>query len=318
MLFLADFSNFGVMNFKGELAALSAAFLWAIGTSVWSRVGQRIPPLELNLLKAAIAIAFLVLTILLQRQLPPFHPTAIGLLLLSGIIGIAISDTALFAALNLLGARRTLLLKILTSPLVALQALIFLQEKLSAAAWCSILLTLLGVAWVISERVAGTATTENYLLRGIGWAMLSTVTDATAATLSRAALIQTTISPLWSTLLRLSAGVVVLLVWLLVKGAGVQGRRGAEENLTFRYRSVLSGKLLAIITLTAFASTYLGIWLQQTALKFAPAGIAQTLGATSPLFVLPIAIWMGEKVSLRAFLGVVLALIGVTLLFCLR
>lgn len=309
MTYIANFANFGVTNFKGELAALSAAFLWAIASVVWSKVGQRIAPLELNFLKGAIAIGFLVVTLLLSEQsLPAIDPLAFWLLLLSGVIGIAIADTALFAALNSLGARRTLLLKILTSPLVALIALVFLQETLSVPAWCGIFLTLLGVAWVVSERVPGTNGKEEYLWQGISWAMLSTLGDAIAAILSRVALTQTTINPLWSTLIRLTTGLLSLLILLLIKNPKIR------EN-AIRPKSAFTIKLWVIITLTAFAGTYLGIWLQQISLKFAPAGIAQTLNATSPLFVLPIAICLGEKVSFRAIAGVLLALAGIALIF---
>lgn len=312
MLVLANFFNFGIGNFKGELAAMSAACLWAVASVVWSRVGQRIPPLQLNLFKGSIALVFLALTLFLQGELfPAIAPTAIALLLLSGIIGIGIADTALFSALNFLGPRRTLLVKILTSPSVAFLALIFLQERLTAIAWCGILLTLLGVAWVISERVPGTTGSEKHFWQGIGWAMLSTLGDAIGAILSRAALTLTDISPLWSTTLRLLSGVLVLLLWLTLKGS-------TEETGSWWRKSLVSPKLFGIITLTAFAGTYLGIWLQQISLKFAPAGIVQTLTATSPLFVLPIAIWMGEKVSLRSILGVGVALAGVALLFWLR
>lgn len=310
MTYIANFPNFWVTNFKGELAALSAAFLWAIGSVIWSKVGQRIPPLELNFLKGAIAIGFLGITIILSEQsLPAIDPLAFWLLLLSGAIGIAIADTALFAAFNSLGARRTLLLKILTSPLVALIALVFLQETLSVAAWYGIFLTLLGVAWVVSERVPGTNGKEEYFWQGILWALVSTFGDAIAVILSRAALTETTISPLWSTLIRLTTGLLILLIWLLIKNHKIR------NNPIQRYKAILTIKLWLIIILTSFAGTYLGIWLQQIALKFAPAGIAQTLNATSPLFVLPIAISLGEKVSFRAFAGVLLALVGITLLF---
>ncbi|MBE9226584.1 DMT family transporter [Phormidium sp. LEGE 05292] len=310
MTYIANFPNFWVTNFKGELAALSAAFLWAIASVVWSKVGQRIGPLELNFLKGAIAIVFLGVTIFLSEQsLPAIDPLAFWLLLLSGAIGIAIADTALFAALNSLGARRTLLLKILTSPLVALIALVFLQETLSVAAWCGIFLTLLGVAWVVSERVPGTNGKEAYFWQGILWALVSTCGDAIAAILSRVALTQTTINPLWSTLIRLTAGLILLLIWILIKNQKIRG------NPIQQYKPLLTMKLWIIIAFTSFIGTYLGIWLQQISLKFAPAGIAQTLNATSPLFVLPIAIWLGEKVSFRAIAGVLLALVGITLLF---
>jgi drug/metabolite transporter (DMT)-like permease len=72
------------------------------------------------------------------------------------------------------------------------------------------------------------------------------------------------------------------------------------------------------IGFAVFIGTYLALWLQQVSLKFAAAGIAQTLFATSPLFVIPFALWMGEKVSVRAILGSVLAIIGVSFLFGLQ
>ncbi|MBD2048033.1 DMT family transporter [Coleofasciculus sp. FACHB-64] len=309
MIFLTNFFNW-ITNFKGELAALSAAFLWAIASLVYSRLGRQIPPLELNLFKGIIAIAFLVLTLLLQGQLlPEINPTALTLLLLSGVLGIGLGDTAYFAAINCLGARRTLILETLAPPLTAVLALVFLQEQLTAAAWCGILLTILGVVWVVTERVPNsTAESKHLTMRGISWGLLAAVAQATGAVLSRTALIQSSISPLWSTLVRLGAGVLVLLLWKLL------GQRQVNGWL----KPLQSWRIVGVIVITAFFSTYLGIWLQQTSLKFAPAGIAQTLSSTSPLFVLPLAIWMGDVVSFRAILGVLVALGGVAVLFSLR
>ncbi len=50
------------------------------------------------------------------------------------------------------------------------------------------------------------------------------------------------------------------------------------------------------------------------AVGLAPAGIAQTLLSTSPVFVLPMAALNGEKLSWRAVLGAVIALAGVWVL----
>jgi len=72
--------------------------------------------------------------------------------------------------------------------------------------------------------------------------------------------------------------------------------------------------LLGTIALTAFLSTYLGIWLQQISLKYATTGISQALSNTSPLFVLPIAIALGDRVTWRAWAGVGLALGGIAIL----
>jgi drug/metabolite transporter (DMT)-like permease len=298
--------NVLMANFGGELAALGAAFLWALSAVVYAHLGQKIPPLALNLSKGVIAIALIAVTLLVQgNDLPSdMDAVALGFLLLSGILGIGLGDTFYFEALNNLGARRTLLLEALAPPLAAFIALIFLQEFLSLSAWAGIFLTVLGVAWVVSERVPGSDGKVADPLRGISFALLSALGQASGAVLSRAALAETTISPLWSTLIRILGGILVLLLWMPLK---------QPPHLWFK--PLQSKQLLGIIALTALFSTYLGIWLQQTAFKYAATGIAQALIATSPLFVLPIAIWMGEKVSMRALLGVVIALGGIGLLF---
>lgn len=302
---------------KGELAALTAALVWAVSSVVYTRVGRRIQPLELNLSKGVIAIALIVLTLVLRAVatgnfasvMPAINPSAFALLTLSGALGIGLGDTAYFAALTSIGPRRALLLEqTLAPPLAAILALSFLQETLSTGAWCGILLTIIGVAWVIGERVNGVNSDTTHLRQGIGWALLAALSQAIGAVLSRAALANTSISPLWSTLIRLVAGVLALLLWVLLR----------RERLEISHKLLRSQQVLGVIVLTAFASTYLGIWLQQISLKFAPAGIAQTLGATSPLFVIPLAIWVGESVSLRAIFGVLVALAGVGILFTLR
>lgn len=189
--------NFLMIDFGGELAALGAALLWAVSAVIYAQLGQKIPPLALNLSKGAIAIALIVLTLIVQGNTSPtgIEPLALGFLLLSGIVGIGLGDTFYFEGLNNLGARRTLLVQALAPPLTALIALIFLQEALSLGAWLGIFLTVLGVAWVISERVPGTDGSAINPARGISFSLLSVLGQASGAVLSRAALAETAITP---------------------------------------------------------------------------------------------------------------------------
>lgn len=292
--------------FKGEIAALSGAILWAGAAVVYTRFGQLLSPLVLNAVKGTIAIALLLLTLALRGTgAGALDPSATGLLLLSGLVGIGIGDTAYFTSLNLLGARRTLLLETLAPLIAAFIALIWLGEQLNPLAWCGIALALAGVAWAIAERApieAAQNPTVPWL--GIGVGVFSALAQASGAVLARAALVNSDISPLWSALLRLSAGTLVLFPPIAIR------RQLPQLLKPFQSRRLLLG-----LSLTAFISTYLGVWLQQTAFKFTAAGIAQTLLATSPIFVLPIALWQGEKVSLRAGLGAAIALAGIALLF---
>jgi drug/metabolite transporter (DMT)-like permease len=293
-------------NLGGELAALSGALLWAVASVIYQRVGEQIPPLELNLLKGILALAMLSLTLLLAGEPPAsLELLAVGLLLLGGAIRIGLGDTAFFESLAHLGPRRALLLGILAPPLAAVLALLTLGEHLTLGGWAGLLVTVLGVAWVVTERVPGSEETPRNLLRGIGFGLLATLAQATGVVLSRAAYIRTSASPQWGAFLQLAAGTVTLLIWIPL----------ARQPLGRWRREGHMGQLWGWLLLAVFLGTYLVIWLQQVALALTSAGIALALYSTSPLFVLPLVLWTGEKVSLRAVLGAVVALTGVGLLF---
>jgi drug/metabolite transporter (DMT)-like permease len=294
----------------GELAALSAALIWALASFVYVMMGRQIPPLVLNLGKCTIAIVFSILTLLIMGDFSPGFSLQsggllpLGLLLSSGALGIGLGDTAFFGALNCLGARRSLLIEALAPPLAALLAAIFLDETLGYRAWAGIFLTVGGVTWVVLERVPDDFQGQLRPWRGIGFGVFSAFAQAGGAVLSRAALAETSVSPLWGTLIRLLAGVFTLLILM-----------GFQRQVWAEFQPLRDRRFLLILIATSFASTYLGIWLQQTALKFTETGIAQALTATSPLFVIPIALLMKEKVSFRSIFGAVLALVGIWALF---
>lgn len=293
-------------NFTGEFAALGAAFVWAISSLIWQRVGQQIPPIMLNLLKGAIALVMLLATILiLDKSLPAINPNILVMLLISGALGIGLGDTAWFVVLKYLGARRALLLETLSPPLTALFGWIFLQEKLSVIACIGIFLTLCGVSWVIAERTAETTLASKHIWLGLGISLLGQTSHAAGAVLSRAAFTQIDIDPLWTTVLRLSGGMAVMLFFL-------------NRTNTQSLQQLKVPKILTTTVIAAFLGTYLGIFLQQISLKYASAGIAQALSSTSPLFVLPLAVLAGEKVSLRAVVGVAGAMVGIALLLGLK
>ncbi len=290
------------VKYLGESAALGAAGLWALSSLVYGSVGAKIAPLHLNLFKGAIAIILLGLTLLVRGELfPAMTAINLWLLLLSGSIGIGLGDTAFFAALNCLGARRALLMETLAPPMAAILALIFLQENLKVSAWGGILLTVIGVAWVVTERVPPVAGRPVHLQKGVMFGLIAAISLAVGGILARAALINTSISPVWAALIRIGAGSISLLPFLRLQKSYFSG------NLPLR--------VFAGIGLAAFMGTYLGIWLQQTAIKFTQVGIALTLTNTAPLFILPISAFSEEKPSMRAILGAGIAILGIAAIF---
>jgi drug/metabolite transporter (DMT)-like permease len=263
----------------------------------------------MNLLKDLLALGMLALTLFLRGGQGPglfgADPLSLGLLLLSGVVGIGVGDTAYFESLTSFGPRRALLLGTLAPPLAAVAALLALGEGLSARAWLGILVAVLGVTWVITERVPEATETQAQVVRGVAFGLLAALAQAGGAVLSRAAFVRADVGSLESATLRLAAGVVVLAAWMALRR-----QRIARWAWDAEARALWGRLLLAV-----FLGTYLALWLQQVSLKWTQAGIAQTLFATSPLFVLPLAAWAGERITGRAVAGAVLALVGVALLF---
>ncbi len=291
----------------GQLAALIAAFLWAASSFIYSFVGQKIPPLQLNFLKGIIAIFLILMTVGIQQpRIGSIAPMPALMLALSGLIGIGLGDTAFFLALNNLGVRKTLLLETVAPPMSAFLGFILIGEIIAPQLWLGIVLTLFGVIWVIWER-SGRELAVGYK-SGLIWVMLAAISQSLGAVLSRMALLNSEITPLESSLIRLLAGSAIALILSLIPIFS------KDKSLISTIRSLPSRTIL-IIFLASFGGTYLGIWLQQISFKYTSIGITQTLLATSPLFSLLIALVRKEKVTLRSFLGVTLALIGVSFLF---
>jgi drug/metabolite transporter (DMT)-like permease len=292
-------------DFIGEIAGLGAAFAWAVGTVLFRRLGATIPPLALNLYKGVTAIAILSCVLALRSEgWSDVDGYSFGLLIVSGVIGIGIGDTAFFASLNRLGERRTVLMaETLAPPIAMLIALATLSEVLHFTAFIGIAITISGVAWVIVEQTSQTSANASELKSGIAYGLLAALCQAIGAVLSRAALTQSEVGPLMSSIIRIIGGLCILLVWMPLTGNA------------YIPQSVRIEKPWRAILLATLTGTCVGIFLQQLSLQHTQAGIAQTLIATSSLFILPLVAIRGEAISLRACIGAVIAIIGVALLF---
>jgi drug/metabolite transporter (DMT)-like permease len=297
--------------YRGELFALSVGFFWAIASIIYSRIGNKIAPLELNFLKGMVGISIICLILLCQNAFTIFfEPTTIILLLTSGAISIGLGDTFYLTALKLIGARKGALLRTLAPPIAAIISMFFLKELLPGISWFGILLIISGVAWVVSARSSENPLHQNgvqisLLRHGVLLGFLAALTEAIGTVLSRSALSQSTINPLVSTLIRLVGGEIVILASMMIK----RHRPGSWLKLPEAPRLAM----LAFIAI--FIGTFLGIWFQQMSLQITAAGIALTLISTTPLFVLFLTALMGEKIGWRPMLGVIGAMLGVALLF---
>lgn len=292
------------MPYQGEIASVGAAFVWALATWIYSQFSHRFSALQLNIVKGVIASVMMLLLL-------PMAPTSeltlswlhFSVLAFSGVLGIAVGDSAYFASLKRIGPNKTLLLESLAPPLSGVLALAVLGSVLPLQSWVGVVVTTFAVSLVVFHNDG-----QSVSWSGVGYGLLASVCQASGVVISHYALVAGDIAPLLGALLRLMAGVMALVV--VISFVERQPFKALKQNL----RS-LSHHNFAWLMAAIFVGTFLALWLQQVALKHANPAVAQTLIATSPLFMLVIYAVKGQRITRRALFGTLLALVGISLFF---
>jgi drug/metabolite transporter (DMT)-like permease len=75
-------------------------------------------------------------------------------------------------------------------------------------------------------------------------------------------------------------------------------------------------RAIGFLTVAAFAGPVLGVWFSLIAVQHTEVGIASTLMALTPVFLMPItAIFFKDRITLQAIIGTLIAFAGTALLF---
>lgn len=313
------------MPFLGEAAGLGTAVCFALTALTFTAAGRRVGSHAVNAVRIVYALVFLAaLMLILDRGPWPWDMAGEPVLWLaiSGVIGLAIGDGMLFRAYVLIGARLGSLLMALWPAVAALLSFLMLGETLTLQALAGIALTLASVAWVVSERQrarAANASSEasgrpeissRDFVVGVALAMGGVFGQAIGFVLAKPAMLGAVerglpaIDPLPATFARMAFGALAVL------GLSLLRRRGGEVLKSFRDRRAS----LTILVGSVFGP-FLGVWLSLIASLNTKIGVAGTLIATSPIWVIPLVIIVDkERVSPRAWLGAVGAILGVALL----
>lgn len=138
----------------GVMAALGSAASWALGSVLFRRLGDHLPPVALTFAKGITSVVLLGIAIAIIG----FESIGLDawlLLILSGLLGIALGDTLFFLALNNLGAHAVVILFTLGQVLTLILAVLWLGERPQPLDWAGINLILGGVAIVMWTRISG-------------------------------------------------------------------------------------------------------------------------------------------------------------------
>lgn len=296
--------------FAGELAALSSALVYALGAGIFAIAAKHFGAIAINRARLLIAIFFLfAFHFLLYGEIIPTNadPERWIWLAVSGIIGLSLGDAALFQALVQIGASLTVLV-FSTSPIFgAILAWIFLGEELTAIQIVGMVISLAGVAWVVTAPQQSITEPNNrrLYLTGIGFAVLGAVGQAVGAVTAKFGLVGD-YPALSAQVIRMLAATSAIWLFAILRGNALATFAG------WRKRKRESG----YVVIGALLGPVAGVWLSLIAFQYSQIGVASTLIAMIPIFILPINYFLfKERVSARALFGTLVAIGGIAILF---
>lgn len=289
-----------------ELAALATATCWAITGVFAVDAVSALGAFHFNFWRQGFVTLVLLLIVWISGAWSGIDRATFLVLALSGVIGILLGDTFNFAAVGRIGPRRAGAIFALNAPMAAILGWALLGERLSAQAGLGIAVTAAGVAVAILGRPRANAhRLESFtgtLLPGIGFGLLAALGQAAGSLIARPVM-EAGFDPWVASLVRVGASGFAM--GLIAATPWAPSRAGPVTKTA-----------LIITAGTALIGLVLGMTLFLYALQGSQTGIIATLSATSPVIILPL-LWLrtGQRPSATSWLGAVLAVAGLALIF---
>jgi len=244
---------------------------------------------------------------ILLGTLIPDESLYVWLLLgLSGIVGLAIGDGFLLVAYKKVGPRISMLLMSMAPVVTVTAGWIVWGEKLNLLNIGAIILVLTGVSYVVLEKKKDKSPFKISAV-GLAFGIGAMLGQAIQLLLAKDAMdnMASENIPLTATFIRILWGTVA--IWF-----GSLFIRGKMGNM----KAIKDKRFVIFIGLATIVGPTLGIWASFIAVDMVEIGIASTLMSLSPLMIIPLS-WkiFGEKITPRAIIGTIIAMIGVAGLF---
>ena len=259
----------------GIISAFGATLSWTYACSIWRSQTNLYKPIEINFLKNVVAFIIFSPAILIFDYSTDYK--FFITLLLSGIIGIGLGDTFYLKSLNLIGTRKTLSIEALSPLIAGITGALFIDEYLSVNAWIGIGIVTVSLIKIVRKKNyllnkdSKLVITNNSLDKYI-YAFLSVLCAVIAALLSRFVLLESDLTPIFTTEIRLFGSIIFLISITKMKLKFFINNFDKKEMRKFII-SVLMG-------------SNIGIFLQQIVFQSLPLGIGWTLLSTSPIISL--------------------------------
>ena len=291
----------------GEFAALLVAVFWTVTSLAFESASHKIGSVAVNILRLVLGFIFLSLFSFIHRGLLfPSDATYENWkwLVLSGLIGFVFGDLFLFKSYMIIGSRFSMLIMTLVPPITAFFSFLILGERLTLFHLFGMTLTFAGITMAIFSRKSKDEKLSLKLApKGIFFALGGAVGQALGLVLSKLGM--RGYDPFAATQIRIIAGILgyTILVTVLARWAYV-------------FKALKNRNGMMLTSLGAFFGPFLGVSFSLVAIKYTEAGIASTIMALVPVFIIiPAVAFLKEKVTASEIIGSLISVAGVALFF---
>lgn len=299
---------------------------WTVTALLAEVASKRITPLGLNVIRMMMSLVMLAVLMWVWGG-KPYPIDADGetwmWLSLSGFVGYVLGDFCLFNSYLLIGSRFGQLFMTLAPAAAAIFGWILLGEHMSPLAICGMLVTMLGIGIsVISRGNDGDSNGKKRSsiqiklpLKGVLFGIGAGLGQGIGLVLSKVGMthyesvIQSpdvlSLMPFSSTFIRAITGLIGFSLTMIVTGKtrSIIASTHDTKGMLFALGATITGP-------------FIGVSLSLMATLYTSTGIAQTIMAMTPVFILlPSWYFFKQKVTALEIVGAIIAVLGVAMFF---
>lgn len=290
-----------------EWLALAAAFLWAIASILSVTPAQHLGTFAYSRWRMGCTSLILGSMAWYTGGWSSVESSAISAMMLSGVIGIFIGDTALFSCLNRMGPRQAGLLFSCHAVFSTLLGYFLFSETMSSMELLGSLLVFAGVLTAIFFGRKGQSENQLEAIKGkvwigLGLGLTAALCQALGGIIAKP-IMQTNIDPIAASAMRMMTAFAAHCLFFL---SGAKLAR-ATQPMTI--------KIFSITAINGFLAMAVGMTLILYALQEGNVGMVALLSSTTPIMLLPILwIYTGKRPNRFAWIGAIIAVIGTGIL----
>lgn len=308
------------MQYAGEIISLVVAVSWTV-TALFAEVGsKRLGSLQMNVIRMVLSLLMLGATLWWFTGSPvPLYADgkAWFWLSMSGFVGYLLGDYCLFNSYIWIGSRFGQLFMTLAPPTAAITGFFMLGETLSWNAWLGMMVTLTGIGISVLNKGTSNKLSLKLPLKGVLFGIGAGVGQGVGLVLSKVGMTHygasipvgeemvADLMPFASTFIRAVTGAIGFLC--------VMGFQRQFHTLATSVRDFKGMNAAVWATITG---PFIGVSLSLMAVQYTEAGIASTLMALTPVFIIwPAHFFFGQKVTFKEVVGACISVMGVSLFF---